>query len=485
MSHDHDHGECDSCDSEQNLEDAPMPPTEEPFCAYLLNHETEVPGTDGKLFKTVLVEGTGTEHPPHGAKVQVHYVGTLESDGSKFDSSRDRNEPFEFEIGKGSVIKGWDKGVATMLKGEKAILKCLPEYAYGAAGSPPKIPANSTLHFEVELLSWMKEEDISEHRDKSLLKEVMVPGDKDKSWQHPEYEATVKMNFRITSHKDGTGVLYEKMDWSFVVGDADLPEGLEQALKSMKLHEAAVIQVAGSVITRDDATFKLTRGVPVFFHITMIEFENVKTYDFKGMDKVNQAKIRKDQGNEYFKRGDLVRAEKKYKRGVELVEYDYGLNDEEKAAAKVALHVLRSNLAQVYLNQKNYSEVIAQCNKVIEQDAKHTKALFRRGKAYNALDNWDDAMTDLKKVLELDAASADAKAEMAVLQKKISEHNKKEKSLFNNMFSKMSQMEEKEAKKKAAEEEAKKKAAEEEAKKKAAEEAPAAAAPPTSTEAPK
>lgn len=67
--------------------------------------------------------------------------------------------PSQFVIGIGSVIPGWDKGMATMKKGEKAILKCSPENAYGAAGHPPVIPRNSTLLFEVELLSFGKAEE--------------------------------------------------------------------------------------------------------------------------------------------------------------------------------------------------------------------------------------------------------------------------------------------------------------------------------------
>jgi len=111
-----------------------------------------IPGTDGQLYKTVLKEGTG-DTVPNGCQVQVHYVGTL-LDGSKFDSSRDRDGNFAFEIGSRQVIKGWDVGVGTMKKGELAVLTCLPEYAYGARGSPPKIPADATLRFEVELLDF-------------------------------------------------------------------------------------------------------------------------------------------------------------------------------------------------------------------------------------------------------------------------------------------------------------------------------------------
>jgi hypothetical protein len=109
---------------------------------------------DGGVLKTILVEGDATQGtPPPGSKVTVHYVGKL-LDGSKFDSSRDRPGHFEFTIGQGQVIKGWDSGVATMHKGEKATLICRSDYAYGERGSPPKIPGGATLNFEVELFSW-------------------------------------------------------------------------------------------------------------------------------------------------------------------------------------------------------------------------------------------------------------------------------------------------------------------------------------------
>jgi FKBP-type peptidyl-prolyl cis-trans isomerase 2 len=89
--------------------------------------------------------------------VQVHYVGTLERDGSKFDSSRDRDSPFEFTIGQG-VIEGWSLGAATMKVGALSRLTIAVEYGYGSAGSGPSIPGGATLVFEIELLDILDRE---------------------------------------------------------------------------------------------------------------------------------------------------------------------------------------------------------------------------------------------------------------------------------------------------------------------------------------
>ncbi|WP_196510794.1 FKBP-type peptidyl-prolyl cis-trans isomerase [Nostoc sp. NZL] len=97
-----------------------------------------------------LKEGTGATPQP-GQTVEVHYVGTLEN-GTKFDSSRDRGQPFSFKIGVGQVIKGWDEGLSTMKVGGRRQLIIPSELGYGARGAGGVIPPNATLLFDVELL---------------------------------------------------------------------------------------------------------------------------------------------------------------------------------------------------------------------------------------------------------------------------------------------------------------------------------------------
>ena len=96
------------------------------------------------------VVGSGPA-PRQGQRVSVHYTGWL-TNGSKFDSSRDRGQPFQFNLGQGEVIKGWDEGVASMKVGGRRKLTIPSNLGYGPRGMPPVIPPNATLVFDVELL---------------------------------------------------------------------------------------------------------------------------------------------------------------------------------------------------------------------------------------------------------------------------------------------------------------------------------------------
>ncbi|MQL90773.1 hypothetical protein Taro_023376 [Colocasia esculenta] len=188
------------------------------------------------LKKKLVKEGGGWDTPEVGDEVEVHYTGTL-LDGTKFDSSRDRGTPFKFKLGQGDVIKGWDEGIKTMKKGENAIFTIPPDLAYGASGSPPTIPPNATLQFDVELLSWASVKDIC--KDGGIFKKILTEGEK---WENPKDpdEVLVKYEVRL---EDGKVVSKSEDGVEFTVKDGFFCPAFAKAVKTMKKGEKVLLTV--------------------------------------------------------------------------------------------------------------------------------------------------------------------------------------------------------------------------------------------------
>lgn len=188
------------------------------------------PVSDGGVMKTLVVAAPpGAKSPETKDLVRVHYVGTL-TDGTTFDSSRERDDPFEFTLGTHQVINAWDVGVATMKVGERATFECRADYAYGERGSPPKIPANATLIFDVELLSFKSHRDLS--GDGGVMKEDVVPAT---GYSTPKETDDVTVTYDVKTRDGASEIAGEQ---TVTCGVAAAPcRGMELALKKMKKGE--------------------------------------------------------------------------------------------------------------------------------------------------------------------------------------------------------------------------------------------------------
>lgn len=206
---------------------------------------------DGGLLKRILSEGSGGS-PQTGDEVTAHYTGTL-LDGTGFDSSRSRGKPFKFTIGVGQVIKAWDQGFAGMKIGEKAILRCRSDYAYGKSGSPPTIPANATLDFDVELLGFApkkKERHEMSNADK-LLEAMKLKESGTDLFKKKEFEEAFDL------YEEASNLLLQKDDDDFMEPDAKAvwiacKLNASQACINMTDYSTAIS--AASAVLKEDST---------------------------------------------------------------------------------------------------------------------------------------------------------------------------------------------------------------------------------------
>ncbi|XP_055638137.1 FK506-binding protein 59 isoform X2 [Toxorhynchites rutilus septentrionalis] len=383
---------------------------------------------DGGVQKKILKEGTGEDTPSNGCSVVLHYTGTLDADGKQFDSSRDRNEPFEFKLGQGSVIKAFDMGVLTMKLGEKSILKCAPEYAYGASGSPPNIPPNATLNFELEMLGW-KGEDLSPKSDRSIERFILKTGEGKKT---PNDGALVKVDL-VGRHE---GRIFEERNVEFNIGEGEIAgvvSGVELALEKFKKVETSKLIIKPQFAFGEKGNPEL--GVPpnatVEYTVTLNEFEReIDSWKLDDEERLAQGKLFKERGTNYFKENKFSIALKMYEKSLGFLSSS---DSEESKQLKLAIYL---NIALCQQKMSNFDDAKDACNEALNIDNKNVKALYRRGQALLSLGDFERALEDFSAVQEIEPENKAALNQITICKQKVKLYNDQQKKVFANMFTK-------------------------------------------------
>jgi len=386
------------------------------------------PDNDGSILKTITKQGEGEDHPFTGCKVYVHYVGRLVN-GEKFDSSKDRGDVFSFNVGTNSVIKGWDVGVVTMKKNETCELKISPQHAYGEAGFPPKIPENSTLIFEIELLSW-EDEDVT--KDKGVRKHVIKEG---LDISKPKLDSLVKIHIRGMYN----GTLFNEEDVEFLIGEGyahDVVEGVEKAICKMRKHERALVYVKSQYAYKDKGCEKYNippNADEIEYDICLFTFERPKEiYEMDYEEKLIRAQTLKDRAVKCIKANEYEKAIEFYERILKFVQ----INSEDSDYVlglpfKIASH---SNQALCYIKLHDYHNAKLQCNEVISLDGKSVKGYYRLGEAYIGLTEYKHAIQAFESVIGIESENKAAKNQVQHCKQLLKKQTEKEKKMYGNML---------------------------------------------------
>ncbi|PSN54651.1 Peptidyl-prolyl cis-trans isomerase FKBP4 [Blattella germanica] len=402
------------------------------------------PNKDGGVLKEIIKEGRGEELPASGNRVFVHYVGTL-TDGTQFDTSRDRGKAFDFNLGKGSVIKAWDIGVATMKRGEIAVLTCRSDYAYGKNGSPPTIPPDATLKFEIEMIDWTGE-DLSHKKDGGILRYQIKKGD---GATTPNEGAVVEVELIGKHEKE----IFEQREVVFPLGEGSeygICEGLERALEKFKKGERSRIEIKSKYAFKAEGKpeFNIPPNADIEYEVELKNFEKAKeSWALDSGERLEQANFFKEKGTTYFKNGKFDLAIKMYKKVISFMEFDTGFEGEQDEQRKALLLVGHLNLALCHLRLQEHVDARDQCNKALELNPSSEKGLFRRGQANLGLGEPERAKVDFEAILKLEPSNTAAANQILVCNQKIKEQKGREKKIYANMFEKFAQRDREEPKK--------------------------------------
>ncbi|OVA17744.1 Peptidyl-prolyl cis-trans isomerase [Macleaya cordata] len=395
------------------------------------------------VMKKVVNEGEGWETPREPYEIKA-WISARTSDG-KLILSHTQGEPFFFTFGKAEVPKGLEIGIGTMARGEKAILYVSNRYL---TQSPfmPVIEGYEEVQFEVELVHFIQVRDML--GDGRLIKRRIHDGRGEFPMDCPLHDSLLRVHYKGMLLNEERTVFYDtRVDndgqhLEFSSGEGLVPEGLEMCVRLMLPGEIALV-----TCPPDYAYDKFTRpatvpeGAHVQWEIELLGFEMPKDWTGLSFNSImEEAEKIKNTGNRLFKEGKFELAKANNDCHLQVLREFNHVNPQDDGEGKIFLNSRNSlhlNVAACYLKMGECKKSIEACDKVLDANPVHVKALYRRGMAYMSAGDFEEARSDFKKMITIDKSlEPDATAALKKLKQKEQEVETKAKRQFKGLFDK-------------------------------------------------
>ncbi|KAM7263338.1 hypothetical protein ACFE04_001021 [Oxalis oulophora] len=415
-------------------------------------------GGDFGVVKKIINDGQGWESPREPYEVKA-WISAKSGDG-KVILSRTDGEPYFFTFGRSEVPKGLEMGIGTMTRQEKAVIYVTKPYLTTST-LMPEADSFEEIHFEVELVQFIQVRDVL--GDGRLMKRrlrdgngvwiavsvvyfvVSIDSNEELCFTYGCSDSLLRVHYKGMLLNEENKVFYDsKTDnngqpLEFSSGEGMVPEGFEMCVRLMLPGELAVV-----TCPPDYAYDKFPRpaGVPegadIKWIIELLGFETPK--DWTGMNFqsiMDDAEKTRSTGNRLFKEGKYALAKAKYEKVLREFNHVNPQDDDEGKVFSDTRNLLHLNVAACFLKMGECRKSIETCNKVLDANSAHVKALYRRGMAFLAAGEFEDARNDFNMMIKVDkSAEPDATAGLQKLKKQEQDAQKKARKQFKGLFDK-------------------------------------------------
>ncbi|XP_043806861.1 peptidyl-prolyl cis-trans isomerase PASTICCINO1 isoform X3 [Manihot esculenta] len=401
--------------------------------------KVKVVGDDFGVIKKVVNEGLGWESPREPYEVKAR-ISAKTGNGKVILSHTE--EPYCFTFGKSEVPKGLEMGMGTMAQEEKAVIYVTNEYL---TESPlmSLIEDLDEVHFEVELVHFTQVRDML--GDGRLIKRRLHDGKGEFPMDCPLHDSLLRVHYKGMLLNEEKKVFYDtRVDndgqpLEFSSGEGLVPEGFEMCVRLMLPGEIALVTCPPDyAYDKFQRPANVPEGAHIQWEIELLGFEMPK--DWTGMDFpsiMGEAEKIRNTGNRLFKEGKFELSKAKYEKVLREFNHVNPQDDEEGKVFADTRNLLNLNLAACYLKLGECKKSIEYCNKVLDINPAHAKALYRRGMAYMTDGDFEEAKNDFEKMMKVDKSSEpDATAALQKLKQKKQEFEKKARKQFKGLFDK-------------------------------------------------